>query len=108
MEHEMKSLISILLMVGIVGASINVLAAEPVDSRSKQVVVNPDDIQKDVQRPQRAAADKANAALKNCRKGICLQTKCVPGCDPPDERNTVHGCSSCYSEKCVSWEEVCD
>lgn len=50
--------------------------------------------------------------LTHCRKGICVQTEdqCVPGCDPPDENNTIHGCSSCYSTKsvCVRWEEVCD
>lgn len=54
----------------------------------------------------------ASETLKNCRKGMCLkyEDQCVPGCDPPDENNTVHGCSPCYSKKpvCVSWEEVCD
>ena len=46
-----------------------------------------------------------------CRKGMCLkyEEECVPGCDPPDEKNTVRGCSPCYSKVkvCVSWEEIC-
>ncbi len=49
---------------------------------------------------------------QKCRKGICTSYSdvCVPGCDPPDENNTIHGCSSCYSTKsvCVAWEEVCE
>jgi hypothetical protein len=64
-------------------------------------------------KPAKATKKKANTArLTNCRKDLCLreEDKCVPGCDPPDENNTVHGCSSCYSKKrvCVRWTEVCD
>ncbi len=29
------------------------------------------------------------------------QERCIPGCDPPDENNTVHGCSPCYTKEII-------
>lgn len=33
---------------------------------------------------------------------------CVPGCDPPDPKGTVKGCSSCKTRErqCVAWKKV--
>jgi len=109
----MKTIISLLLVLGIVSVSIYAIADEPVDLRGKQGVVNPNDLKKDDPKSPSTATDKAKPPpLTGCRKGICLRTenKCLYGCDPPDENNTIHGCSSCYSTKpvCVSWEEVRD
>lgn len=109
----MKMIVSVFLSLGIVCASIYAVAAEPVDLGDKQGIVTPYNIKKDAPKSAKATKEKANAAhLTNCRKGMCVreEDKCVPGCDPPDENNTVRGCSSCYSKKsvCVLWEELCD
>lgn len=40
----------------------------------------------------------------NCRwVDVNCRMECVPGCDPPDEKGTVKGCSSCHHK-----EERCD
>jgi hypothetical protein len=97
----MKMIFSLLLALGLVSASICTYAEDAVDLPGDQDMVE-----------SSGTGSAKTRALTGCRKGICLRTEdqCVPGCDPPDENNTIHGCSSCYSKKsvCVSWEEVCD
>ncbi len=45
---------------------------------------------------QEQLVELKEAKAKGCVLVCDLVAKCVPGCDPPDENNTVHGCSSCH------------
>jgi hypothetical protein len=47
------------------------------------------------------AADKGRLC-----KCVERHYECIPGCDPPEENGTIHGCSSCYTRYvvCDRWE----
>ena len=39
---------------------------------------------------------------------VRYESVCVPGCDPPDEKGTVKGCSDCYTreQQCAETGQV--
>ena len=59
----------------------------------------------------RSSQDESNAestlTTAKCQRRECTRTeeRCVAGCDPPNEKGTITGCSSCYSRRsvCVAW-----
>ncbi len=59
---------------------------------------------------QEQLVELKEAKAKGCVMVCDLVAKCVPGCDPPDENNTVHGCSSChhYEYYLVNCRKQCD
>ncbi|TBR16333.1 hypothetical protein EPO66_04820 [bacterium] len=59
---------------------------------------------------QEQLVELKEAKAKGCVLVCDLVAKCVPGCDPPDENNTVHGCSSChhYDYYLINCHKQCD